>query len=295
MTTIDTKNLTPDIMAAARASFIAFYGPQGWADLRDPSVDLFQLIDSDLQNLWDGWLARTAVIKAQAVEGPGEVNDWFLSLEEGRQQALVDDKWALASAAYRAGMEKHLVTAIADIESVKAVSVVVAPTVEASENEALKMRIALLEELLTNASGYVGNVDHYKADELDERIQAALAGKAERVTALFLPPKVVCEDGYPSDDQLDAWATNRCIDRIAGMNSHLECEVVVNSNSPAPNWALLRKPAKVGAVIFSQGVSSLLVINAAERAYEYSQKPDIDAARLSRLGDLINNVHGGAV
>ena len=284
MTTIDTKNLTPDIMAAARASFIAFYGPQGWADLRDPSVNLFQVLDCDLANLWDGWLARTAVIKAQAVEGPGEVNDWFLSLEEGRQKVLVDDKWALAGAAYRAGMQKHLVTAIADIESVKAVSVVVAPTIEASENEALKMRIALLEELLTNASGYVGNVDHYKADELNERIQAALAGKAEHVPSLFLPAKVECEDGYPSDDQLDAWAVNRCIDRIASMNGHLKSEVVLNSHNPSPNWPILRNPAKVGSVIFQKGVTSQMVIAAAERAYDFSHGDELNLARRVEAG-----------
>lgn len=294
MTTIDTKNLTPELMDAARASFIAYYGPQGWADLRDPSVNLFQLIDSDLANLWDGWLARTAVIKAQAVEGPGEVNDWFLSLEEGRQKVLVDDKWALAGAAYRAGMQKHLVTAIADIELVKAISVVVAPTVEASENEALKMRIALLEELLTKASGYVGNVDHYKADELDERIQAALEGKAEHVPILFLPPKVECEDGYPSDDQLEAWAINRCIDRIASMNGHLQSEVVLNSHSPSPHWPVLRSNVKVGSVIFEKGVTSQLVIAAAEREYKSCHNDVVRVTRRIRPGTVIRKNDGGA-
>lgn len=295
MTNTDTKNLTPEVVAAARASFIAFYGPQGWADIRDPSVDLFSLMDTDLSTLWQGWLARTAVIKAQAVEGPSEVNDWFLSLEDGHQKVLIDDKWALAGAAYRAGMNKHLKTAIVDIESVKAVSAVVEAPIEAAQNETLKMRVALLEGLLDQARGYVANVDNHLADKLDDQIFAVLEGKVDFAPVLLLPPKMECEDGYPSDDQLDASATNRCIDRIASMNTHLQCEVVVSSNSPAPNWPRLRKPAKVGAVIFSQGVSSRLVINAAERAYEYSQKPDFEEARLARLGELLNNVHGGAV
>lgn len=293
MTTTDTNSLSPDLVDTARASFIAFYGPQGWADLRDPSVNLFQLIDSDLANLWDGWLARTAVIKAQAVEGPSEVNDWFLSLEAGRQKVLVDDKWALAGAAYRAGMEKHLHTAISDTDSVKAVSVVVTPTIEASENEALKMRIAMLEGLLVQSSGFLSDVDHDSADVLNNRIKDALEGKVEHIPALLLPPKHECEDGYPSTDQMQAWEWNRCIDWIAGMNGHLKSEVVVNSKSPAPNWPVLIHPAKVGSVIFHKGVSTRLVISAAERAYEFSQKPGFELDGLGKLSSSVDDVVAG--
>jgi hypothetical protein len=32
-----------------------------------------------------------------------ELNDWFLSLPEGRQKVLVEDKWMLAEAAFEAG------------------------------------------------------------------------------------------------------------------------------------------------------------------------------------------------
>jgi hypothetical protein len=37
-----------------------------------------------------------------------DVNDWFLALEPGRQQVLVEDKWMLAGAAYKAGIELAL-------------------------------------------------------------------------------------------------------------------------------------------------------------------------------------------
>lgn len=49
-----------------------------------------------------------AVLAAQAEqpwsnERQAELNDWFLSLPEGRQKALIDDKWMLAGAAFLAG------------------------------------------------------------------------------------------------------------------------------------------------------------------------------------------------
>lgn len=292
MTATDTKNLTPEHLAAAHTSFIAFFGPQGWAELGDPDVDLFSLYDSDLANLWAGWLARTVVIKIQAVEAPGEVNDWFCALEEGHRKVLLEGKWPLADATYRAGMNKHLNTAITDFSVEHPISVVVAPSVEASENEALKMRVALLEGLLERAGRFVGNVDAHDADLLDEEIQAALEKRTEYKPKLLLPPKEECDDGYPSDDAMETSAINATIDRIAGMNGHLECEVVVNSNSPAPLWPLLRKPVKVGSTIFSEGVSSLLVIKAAERAHEFSLKTGQEAARLALLAETLGNIHG---
>lgn len=284
------KSLSPEHLATARASFIAFYAPQGWADLQDPDVDLFRVVDADLANLWDGWLARTCVILAQAVYCPGEVNDWFLSLEAGHQKVLIDDKWNLASAAYRAGMTKHLRTALIDFETAGAMSVIVEPAVEAFHNEALQMRVALLEELLTKSSEVLSSVGNHAADELNKQIQGALSGKLDHIPAIFLPPKRDCEDGYPSDDQLQAWEWNRCIDTIAGMNGHLESEVVTASNGAPPNWARLRHPAKVGSVIFAKGVSSRLVVGAAERAFAFSQKPGQEAARLKALGAFLNVV-----
>lgn len=293
MAATDFKNLTPEQLAAARITFIAFFGPQGWAELSNPEVDLFSLYDSDLANLWDGWLARTVVIKIQSVEQPGEVNDWFCSLEEGHQKMLLEGKWPLADATYRAGMNKHLNTAITDFSVERPVSVVVAQSIESSENEALKMRVAMLEGLLARAGRFVGNVDAHDADLLDDEIEAALEGKAEYKPKLLLPPKEECEDGYPSDDAMQAWAVNRTIDSIASMNGHLDCEVVVNSKSPAPLWPVLRKPAKVGSTIFSEGVSSLLVIKAAERAHEFSLKSGQEADRLSRLAETLGGIHGG--
>lgn len=35
-----------------------------------------------------------------------EFNDWWLSLPEGRRKVLIDDKWALANAAYQASQNR---------------------------------------------------------------------------------------------------------------------------------------------------------------------------------------------
>lgn len=292
MVSTKAKTLSPEILATTRAGFIAFYRPQGWADLQRPDVDLFSLIDTDLQNLWEGWLARTRVIVAQSLDGPADLNDWFLSLEREHQKVLVDDKWALAGAAYRAGLTKHLQMTLVDIEAADYVSVEVVAPVEASQNEALQGRIALLESLLRESAKRLSE----RSSEVEsyafvDRIINTLLDSEEHKPALLLPPKVECEDGYPSDDQQEAWAVNCTIDKIASMNGHLKCEVVVNSNSPSPSWPRLRSPAKVGAVIFNRGVSSRLVVNAAERNFAFSQKPGQEDLRMENFGNALNDLH----
>jgi hypothetical protein len=48
-----------------------------------------------------------------------EVNDWFLSLPEGRQKVLKDDKWMLADNAYRHGVEVGMQSKQAEIDQLK--------------------------------------------------------------------------------------------------------------------------------------------------------------------------------
>lgn len=57
-------------------------------------------------------------------------------------------------------------------------------------------------------------------------------------------------------------------------------------------WPTLDKPAKVGAVLFNPGLSARLVVEAAQRQHEYSQQPEIEAARLERFGAFMREVHG---
>lgn len=49
------------------------------------------------------------------------------------------------------------------------------------------------------------------------------------------------------------------------------------------HWPKLEKPAKVGGVRFSAGVSSRLVVEAAQRLYEFESTPEQEAERIERL------------
>ncbi|HHE1116529.1 TPA: hypothetical protein ACNRRX_006639, partial [Pseudomonas aeruginosa] len=49
------------------------------------------------------------------------------------------------------------------------------------------------------------------------------------------------------------------------------------------HWPKLEQPAKVGGVRFSAGVSSRLVVEAAQRLYEFESTPEKEAERIERL------------
>ncbi|HHX7816845.1 TPA: hypothetical protein ACVNHX_005368 [Pseudomonas aeruginosa] len=49
------------------------------------------------------------------------------------------------------------------------------------------------------------------------------------------------------------------------------------------HWPNLEKPAQVGAIRFHAGLSSRLVVEAAQRAYEYKATPEQEAERIERL------------
>lgn len=46
-----------------------------------------------------------------------------------------------------------------------------------------------------------------------------LAALKAQPSGVVLPPRMVCEDGYPSDDWLETNAHNRCLDEVARLNS----------------------------------------------------------------------------
>jgi len=53
---------------------------------------------------------------AQQAGAASELNDWFLSLPDGRQKVLTDDKWMLAGAAFIAGKSEQVRKPLSDAE-----------------------------------------------------------------------------------------------------------------------------------------------------------------------------------
>ncbi|HBO4112538.1 TPA: hypothetical protein L4T77_004260 [Pseudomonas aeruginosa] len=68
----------------------------------------------------------------------------------------------------------------------------------------------------------------------------------------------------------------------------MDTRVVEVTAQPSPaqarsTWPKLEKPAQVGAVRFSAGMSSRLVVEAAQRLYEFESTPEKEAERIERL------------
>lgn len=55
-------------------------------------------------------------------------------------------------------------------------------------------------------------------------------------------------------------------------------------------WRKIGKPAMVGATSFGVGISSRLVVEAAQRHYEYSQDPAVEAERMQRISNFVASV-----
>lgn len=91
----------------------------------------------------------------------------------------------------------------------------------------------------------------------------------EHDVALTVSGDFVEGDKFRYAQELAAW-----------MNAHLAQPSPVQAEQ---HWPKLEKPAQVGGVRFSAGVSSRLVVEAAQRLYEFESTPDKEAERIERL------------
>lgn len=82
-----------------------------------------------------------------------------------------------------------------------------------------------------------------------------------------------------------------CIDEME-KNAQLRAELEAIREQEPDTWPTLDKPAKVGAVLFNPGLSARLVVEAAQRQHEYSQQPEVEAARLERFKRAMREFHG---
>jgi len=92
---------------AAVLAKLAQQEPVAWWYMRDVEQGISFSPDQDANKDWQPLYTHPAPQQADRQRVPqctqSELNGWFLSLPEGRQKVLVEDKWLLASAAFEAG------------------------------------------------------------------------------------------------------------------------------------------------------------------------------------------------
>lgn len=77
---------------------------------------------------------------------------------------------------------------------------------------------------------------------------------------------------------------DECEEIKRGLRAALAASVPLPTGAAEPyGWPKLDKPASVGAFRFGKGVSSRLVVEAAQRRYEQDVTPEREAARIAQM------------
>ncbi|HHG5615074.1 TPA: hypothetical protein ACPWPP_003796 [Pseudomonas aeruginosa] len=88
---------------------------------------------------------------------------------------------------------------------------------------------------------------------------------------------------HPNSDP-GFWPDALLVEHMAAEIADLRAALAQPSPAQAEqHWPKLEKPAQVGAIRFSAGVSSRLVVEAAQRLYEFESTPEKEAERIERL------------
>ncbi|MFU4327182.1 hypothetical protein ACM726_02680 [Pseudomonas aeruginosa] len=110
------------------------------------------------------------------------------------------------------------------------------------------------------------------AERIDPEQESVEQAGGERWDALQSIMEWTAAENIPDDRKL-------CLIRNAA-RAALEQPSPVQAEQ---HWPKLEQPAKVGGVRFSAGVSSRLVVEAAQRLYEFESTPEKEAERIERL------------
>ncbi|EMF9966158.1 TPA: hypothetical protein ACXI9S_003076 [Pseudomonas aeruginosa] len=90
----------------------------------------------------------------------------------------------------------------------------------------------------------------------------------------------------PSQSQYEASFEEWLANELEGEDGHpvpaAVCDIAL-ARRAFNHWPKLEQPAKVGGVRFSAGVSSRLVVEAAQRLYEFESTPEKEAERIEQL------------
>ncbi|ERX41064.1 hypothetical protein [Pseudomonas aeruginosa] len=137
----------------------------------------------------------------------------------------------------------------------------------------------LIEQCATRLRGIVealdnihDNTPHRWSTDLDD-----VHSSAESLLALI-------KDQAParSETSFEEWLANELEGEDGQPVPAAVCDIAL-ARRAFNHWPKLEQPAKVGGVRFSAGVSSRLVVEAAQRLYEFASTPEKEAERIERL------------
>ncbi|KRU72830.1 Uncharacterised protein [Pseudomonas aeruginosa] len=137
----------------------------------------------------------------------------------------------------------------------------------------------LIEQCATRLRGIVealdnihDNTPHRWSTDLDD-----VHSSAESLLALI-------KDQAParSEASFEEWLANELEGEDGQPVPAAVCDIAL-ARRAFNHWPKLEHPAKVGGVRFSAGVSSRLVVEAAQRLYEFESTPEKEAERIERL------------
>ncbi|HGN1358553.1 TPA: hypothetical protein ACKROF_001114 [Pseudomonas aeruginosa] len=154
----------------------------------------------------------------------------------------------------------------------------------------------LIEQCATRLRGIVEALDnihdtspHRWSTDLDdvhssaESLLAMIKGQAPTQAAQGLAGAALAQ---PSQSQYEAsfeeWLANELEGEDGQPVPAAVCDIAL-ARRAFNHWPKLEQPAKVGGVRFSAGVSSRLVVEAAQRLYEFESTPEKEAERIERL------------
>ncbi|WP_073655284.1 hypothetical protein [Pseudomonas aeruginosa] len=137
----------------------------------------------------------------------------------------------------------------------------------------------LIEQCATRLRGIVEALDnihdtspHRWSTDLDD-----VHSSAESLLAMI-------KDQAParSEASFEEWLANELEGEDGQPVPTAVCDIAL-ARRAFNHWPKLEQPAKVGGVRFSAGVSSRLVVEAAQRLYEFESTPEKEAERIERL------------
>lgn len=137
----------------------------------------------------------------------------------------------------------------------------------------------LIEQCATRLRGIVEALDniHHTSPQRWSTDLDDVHSSAESLLALI-------KDQAParSEASFEEWLANELEGEDGQPVPAAVCDIAL-ARRAFNHWPKLEQPAKVGGVRFSAGVSSRLVVEAAQRLYEFESTPEQEAERIERL------------